>query len=72
MPKRLLPLAAMEKVMKESGAERVSEGAKASLKQALEIYGLKLSASAWEYAKHAGRKTIKEEDIRLAAKEANN
>ena len=69
MTKKLLPLAAMEKIMKEAGAERVSEGAKAALKEALEEQSIILSKRAWEYAKHAGRKTIKEEDVNLALNE---
>ena len=39
--KKLLPLAGMEKIMKRSGAERVSDDAKEALKEVLEEYGAK-------------------------------
>ena len=69
MPERLLPLAAMEKLLKQSGAERVSDKAKAALKNIVEEKANDIAVKAIQLAKHAGRKTIKGEDIRLAAKE---
>ncbi|MDP7179971.1 MAG: NFYB/HAP3 family transcription factor subunit [Candidatus Woesearchaeota archaeon] len=69
MPERLLPLAAMEKMLKQSGAERVSDKAKAALKNIVEEKANEIAVKAIQLAKHAGRKTIKGEDIRLAAKE---
>ncbi len=67
--KRSIPLATMERIMKKAGADRVSEGAKEALKQALEDYAEILSEKAWQLAKHAGRKTIKGEDIRFVSKQ---
>jgi len=67
--KKLVPIAAMERIMKKAGAERVSEDAKVALKEVLEDYGEKVSSSALKFALHAGRKTIKAADIKLAAKE---
>jgi len=67
--KKLVPVAAMERIMKRAGAERVSEPAKVALKDVLEEYGEKVSSSALKFAVHAGRKTIKASDIKLAAKE---
>lgn len=66
--KRLLPLAAMEKILKDSGAERVSDTAKVALKDALQEIAEKFAENAVKLAGHAGRKTIKAEDIKLAAK----
>lgn len=66
--KRLIPLAAMEKIMKNSGAERVSDSAKAALKEVLEEIADEIARDAVKLANHAGRKTIKAEDIKLAAK----
>ncbi len=66
--KKLLPLAAMEKILKESGAERVSNSAKLALKDALEEIGESIALDAVKLAQHAGRKTIKKSDIRLASK----
>lgn len=67
--KRLLPLAAMEKILKLSGAERVSDKAKAALKDAVEDVAEKIAADAVKLAIHAGRKTVKAGDIKLAAKQ---
>jgi len=68
MSKRLIPLAAMEKILKSSGAERVSDGAKSALKDVLEDIADEIAASAVKFASHAGRKTVKAGDIKLAAK----
>ncbi len=68
MTKKLLPLAAMEKIMKNSGAERVSDKAKTALKDVLEEIAEKIAADAVRLAMHAGRKTIKATDIKLALK----
>ncbi|MCB9358517.1 histone family protein [Candidatus Woesearchaeota archaeon] len=65
---RLLPLATMENLMLEAGAERVSEDAKKELKSILEGYATDIAEKSIKYAKHAGRKTIKSEDIKLALK----
>lgn len=66
--KKLLPLAAMEKLLKNSGAERVSDKAKAALKDILEEIAGDIASQAMRLAHHAGRKTIKAGDVRLAYK----
>lgn len=66
--KKLLPLAAMEKVLKQAGAERVSDKAKAALKAVMEEEAEKIAVQAVKFAAHAGRKTVKAGDVRLAAK----
>ncbi len=62
----VLPLAPVERVIRKAGADRVSEGAGIELAKVLEDYGLEVSREAITLAKHAGRTTVKEEDIRLA------
>ena len=69
MSEKLLPLAAMEKLLKQGGAERVSDKAKAALKSVLEDKVHEIASKAIKLAVHAGRKTIKSEDIKLAVKE---
>jgi len=68
MSSRLLPLAAMEKILKQSGAERVSDKAKVALKNVIEDIGEQIASKSIKLANHAGRKTIKAGDIKLAAK----
>ena len=60
--------AAMERIMRNAGAQRVSATAVAELAEAMEGYGEKLSKETVELARHAGRKTVKKEDVKLAAK----
>ena len=66
--KKLLPLAAMEKILKSAGAERVSDKAKAALKDELEEIAEDIAAQAVKLSIHAGRKTVKAGDVKLAAK----
>ena len=63
-----LPLAAMERLLKRAGADRVGEDAKAAMRDALEEEGLRISKRAMTLASHAGRKTVKGEDIKLAGR----
>jgi len=59
----------MERIMKQVGADRVSEDGKAALRDVLEDISVNISERAMKFAMHAGRKTIKAEDIKLASKE---
>jgi histone H3/H4 len=67
--KKILSLAAMEKIMKAAGAYRVSEDSKEALRDVLEDIGERISKEADELSRHARRSTIKAEDIKLAAKQ---
>ena len=69
MSNKLLPLAAMEKILKQGGADRVSDKAKAALKNVIEDIAHDIAVKSIKLAEHAGRKTIKAEDIKLAVKE---
>jgi len=62
----ILPRAAMEKLLKAAGVERVSEEAKEAMRESLESLGVEMGRKAWQFAVHAGRKTVKAQDIRLA------
>lgn len=63
-----LAIAPMHRICKKVGADRVSEAATKELAKVLEDIGLKISREALDFAMHAGRKTIKAEDIEIATK----
>lgn len=68
MSDKVLPLAAMEKMLKQCGADRVSDKAKVALKNVIEEMAEKVAVKAVQLAEHAGRKTVKGRDVKLAAK----
>ena len=59
--------ARIEKLIRNAGAHRVSAGAITRLNEVLTDYGMGLAKYAVEIARHSGRKTVKENDIKLAA-----
>ncbi len=61
-----LPLAPVERLIKKAGAERVSESAARELAAVLQERAALISAKAVKLAKHAGRVTVTEEDIKMA------
>jgi len=63
-----LSLAAMHRICKRAGAERVSESATKELAVVVEELAIRIAREAYDYALHAGRKTVKARDIRIAAK----
>lgn len=66
--KEVISLSAMEKIMKGAGANRVSDEAKEALREVLEELGEKIGKEADELSRHAGRRTVKAEDIRMASR----
>ena len=58
-----LTIAPITRMIRNAGAERVSEDASRALVVVLEEYGEKVAAKSVSLAKHAGRKTVKAEDV---------
>ncbi len=61
-------LAAVYRIIKKSGAERVSDESAEELRRVVEEIASQIARQAIELATHAGRHTVKATDIRLAAK----
>lgn len=66
---RIIPLAPLDRLIREAKAERVSDKASKELGEILEEMALEISAMAKDLAHHAHRKTITDSDIRLAYKQ---
>ncbi|MHC1570536.1 MAG: histone family protein [Methermicoccaceae archaeon] len=66
--KRIIPLSPVERLIRDAGAGnvRVSKSGSNALADILDEYGREIALEAIKLSKHAGRKTVKGEDIRLA------
>ena len=64
-----LGLSAMYRILKKSGAERVSDESAIELRRVIEEIAEAIAKNATDMSKHAGRKTIKAEDGKLASKQ---
>jgi histone H3/H4 len=61
-----LPIATITRIVKKSGIERIGKDASLALAAKAEAYICKVAKDANALAVHAGRKTVKEEDIEMA------
>jgi histone H3/H4 len=70
MPKKttVIPSAPLAVIIKKAGAARVADAAARELGSYLMEYAAQTARQAVEISKNAGRKTVNESDIRIAAK----
>ena len=61
-----LPVATVERIIREAGVERVSSSATKAMIDAAESFIKVKSSQAYSYTKHAGRNTLKDVDIAAA------
>jgi len=61
-----LPRLPFERILKKAGAKRVSADAMDEFAKVMEERMFKIAVEAATLAKHAGRKTIMDEDVRKA------
>ena len=66
-----LGLSAMYRILKKSGAERVSDESANELRRVMEEIAESIAKNAIDMSSHAGRKTVKAEDVKLASKQFN-
>ena len=66
-----LGLSPMYRILKKSGAERVSDESANELRRVIEEIAESIAKNAVDMSTQAGRKTIKAEDIKLASKQFN-
>ncbi len=64
-----LGLSAMYRILKKSGAERVSDESANELRRVIEEIADTIAKNAIDMSSHAGRKTVKAEDVKLASKQ---
>ena len=67
--KMAIPIAAVERLMKKAGAERISPDAILSLENLLSEISEDIARRSVRYMKYAKRSTIKRADIEIAASE---
>ena len=61
----VFPKAQVKRIIKSAGAEMVSRDATDRMNQLMEDRALELTSLVVEIAKHAGRKTVRDEDFML-------
>ena len=66
-----LGLAAMHRILKKSGAQRVTDKSAIELRRVIEEIAEAIAKNAVDMSSHAGRKTVKVEDVKLASKQFN-
>ena len=64
----IIPKAPLARILMNAGAKRVSADAVDALTDAMEDFAERIGTQSVKIAKHSGRKTVHEGDVKLAAK----
>jgi histone H3/H4 len=64
----VIPKAPVARILLNVGAKRVSAGAVDAFADVIQMKAEEIASQAAKIAKHAGRKTVQDGDIKLAAK----
>mgnify|MGYP001559695501 CR=1 FL=1 len=65
----IIPNAPVARILQGAGAKRVSEDAVVAFADVIHAIAEDIATQAAKIAKHAGRKTVQDGDIKLAAKQ---
>lgn len=63
-----IPKASVGRILLKAGAKRISQDGVDAFTEVLTDIAVKISRRASDIAKHSGRKTVHEGDVKLAAK----
>jgi len=63
-----IPKASVARILVKAGAKRVSSDGAEAFAEVLTDIALKISTKAVQISRHAGRKTVHDGDVKLAAK----
>lgn len=65
---KVIPRAPLGRILEKAGAKRVSAESMDAFSDIIENIGREIGEKAVQIAKHSGRKTVHEEDVKLAAR----
>jgi histone H3/H4 len=63
-----LSTSAIHRLIQKGGAARIGDDAVEELRTILEDLAIRIGKESWELSIHAGRKTVRADDIKLAIK----
>jgi len=64
----MLPISPFERIAKKAGVRRMSKEAIEELRDTIEELGMEMAEKAVKISRHAGRRTVKKEDIHFVHK----
>ncbi len=64
----IIPKAAVARILAKSGAKRISDSAATAFSEVVQTMAEEIAEKANKIAVHSGRKTVKDIDVKLAAK----